>query len=539
MRRKIAGLTALVLVLGTLSAGAASARTKIIIEGRGWGHGIGMSQYGAYGRALRGDGSKQILEHYYSGATVDTRQMGHIRVGLQQGRSQIGVSSSPFSPGGGLIVFKLKGHSGRLAKGGPDADFRVEPSKAGGMRIYKNGNLVKKDGHRAFGSTETPVVLKFEMHDSLVSVSDKPYKYAYGRMEFETYSSSTCDSFCLRLVLVLSMQHYVYGLGEVPSSWPASALQTQAIAGRTYAFEKIQRLGQDRYPCDCAVYDSVIDQAYIGDAKRTGSGAYWDDWRKAVDTTRGQVVEYKGDPIQALYSSSSGGHTENNENVWGGTALPYLRGVSDKPDGVDANPNYRWSLEMRWQDFKSKVERSYPIGELQRIDLPKPYGVSGRITVVNPGVGGGVRIVGSKDTIRDSGWEFRSALSLKDTWFRFHYETTTARGLRDATAAFGGAPGDPAAPEYHEFDRSGKATALVQRFDRGTVTSDLDSGTATWAWGKDTFVWTPGSSAVTIEGPIAASIDGQCVARSSPSAVTVAKPAFAWDAATGLEVRCS
>jgi SpoIID/LytB domain protein len=539
MRPKHAAVLALVLALGIVPAGAAAARTKVIIDGGGWGHGIGMSQYGAYGRALRGDSAEQILEHYYSGASVDKQSMGSIRVGLLQGRSQVGISSQPFTSGGGLIVFKVAGRPGRVAKGGPDAQFRVEPSRTGGMRIYKNGKLVKKDGHRVFGSAGTPLVLKFEIHDSLVTVSDKAYKYAYGRMEFQTYSSASCDKYCMRLVLILSMQKYVYGLGEVPSSWPDAALRTQAIAGRTYAFEKIRRLGQDRYPCGCAVYDSVIDQAYIGDSKRTGSGAYWDDWRKAVNSTKGLVVEYKGDPIQALYSSSSGGHTENNENVWGGTPLPYLRGVPDGPDAVDANPNHKWSLAMGWRAFKSRIENAYSVGDLQHVDFPRPYGVSGRITVVKPGGGGGVKVVGSRDTVRDSGWDFRAKLSLKDTLFRIHYKTRTTRGLRGAETAFGGGPGAAAAPAYHLFDRSGAATDLVQRFERGTIARDLTSHISTWTWGRDKFKWAPQSSEVVVSGPIADTIEGPCVTSSGPSRTTITKPSVSWTRATGLVVGCS
>ncbi|HET7482308.1 MAG TPA: SpoIID/LytB domain-containing protein, partial [Actinomycetota bacterium] len=373
MRLKVALVAACTLAFGIVSADAASARTTVIIDGGGWGHGIGMSQYGAYGRALRGDSAKKILQHYYSGSDVATRDMSFIRVGLLQGRTEITASSAPMSAGGGLVVFKVQGTKGRIAKGGPDATFRVVRSGTGGMRIYKNGNLVKKDGHRVFGSSSTPVVMKYEMHDSLVSIGGKSYRYAYGRMEFSTYSSSCGDvKVCLRLVLVLPMQKYVYGLGEVPSSWPDAALRTQAIAGRTYAYEKILRNDQKLYPCACAVYDSVIDQAYIGDAKRTGSGAYWDDWKSAVDDTRGQVVVYHGDPIQAFYSSSSGGYTENNENVWGGTAVPYLRGVPDGPDAVSANPNHTWRVTMGWRAFKSVVQSHYSVGDLQHVDFPKP-----------------------------------------------------------------------------------------------------------------------------------------------------------------------
>ena len=177
------------------------------------------------------------------------------------------------------------------------------------------------------------------------------------------------------------MQKYLYGLGEVPSSWPAAALKAQAIAGRTYALSKVERSGQHRYPCDCAVYDSTLDQAYIGDSKRSGSGAYWDDWKGAVDSTNDQIVKHQGDTIQALYSSSSGGHTENNENVWGGSPIPYLRGVTDKPDRAGGdNPNFKWKVTMSYASFSSKLSAAYGTGAVTDFDLIKPFGVSGRVT---------------------------------------------------------------------------------------------------------------------------------------------------------------
>ncbi|MDQ3620348.1 MAG: hypothetical protein M3391_09510, partial [Actinomycetota bacterium] len=125
-----------------------------------------------------------------------------------------------------------------------------------------------------------------------------------------------------------------------------------------------------------------------------------------------------GAPIQALYSSSSGGYTENNENVWGGGPLPYLRGVPDGPDAVGANPNHTWRVSMGWRTFSSKLNSAFNTGALQRFRLLKPFGVSGRVTVVKGPDRGGVRIVGANKTARASGWEIRSALALKDSLFR-------------------------------------------------------------------------------------------------------------------------
>jgi SpoIID/LytB domain protein len=488
MRTLAAALTVAVLV-GVLAPPPARAATRVRVRGGGWGHGIGMSQYGAFGRARNGQGATRILEHYYTRANVRRANLPRrIRVGLLQYRSAISSSSEVFSSGEGRIVFKVNGR--RLAAGRDATRWRVEPSSTGGMRLYKNGNRVRRDGRSVFGSPSSPLTAEYERFGSKLRISEKGTSYAYGRMQFGTYSTPRCGhDFCLRLVLSLPMQKYLYGLGEVPSSWPQATLRAQAIAGRTYAFEKVRRSGQHRYPCNCAVYDSTIDQAYIGDAKRTGSGPYWDDWKRAVDGTRSQVILYRGNPIQALYSSSSGGHTENNENVWGGAPIPYLRGVRDRPDRVSANPNHTWSVSMRWRAFENKLQAAYGIGDLRAFRLVRPFGVSGRVTVVKPDGTGGVRIRGSRKTVRVSGWSVRSALGLKDTLFRVDIVRTTATsrtvpGVWEvAYRRVGGSEGELGQPLRRRRTTSALPGGGRQlRFTGGTLylNPELDSVVALW-----------------------------------------------------------
>jgi stage II sporulation protein D len=445
-------------VLGLVLAGAsaASAARVVTIKGGGWGHGMGMSQYGAYGRALAGRGAKSIVEHYYSGASLKGARMPKIRVGLLQGRSSVTLSSKKKSGKGGHIVISVRGPGSKVTMGGPGDSFRVALQKAGKMKVFKNGKRVARNGRRAFGSHRRPLVVKYERFGSLARVSGKLYGFAHGRLQLGTYSSSVCGGQCMRVVLSIPMQEYLLGLGEVPSSWPQSALRAQAIAGRTYAYEKSRRTGAHRSPCDCTVYDSTVDQAYVGDAKRTTSGVYWKDWRRAVKRTRGKVILVHGRPIQALYSSSSGGHTENNENVWGGSPISYLRGVRDRPDRVAANPNHTWRQQMSWSAFSSRLGAAYGIGRLQRVVLLKPFGVSGRVTVPKPNRKGGARIVGTSGTVRVSGYSLKLALGLRDTLFRISvHRGGSGSGLRLGTPpwsqdAFGGTfSGTPAdgAPE--------------------------------------------------------------------------------------------
>lgn len=478
------------------SPAPALAERTVTIKGGGFGHGLGMSQYGAYGRALNGQTSAEILKHYYTGIDVAAKEMPSIRVGLLQGQSSISFTSSALNAGdGGGVALRVKGSPGKLARGKSGTSWRVEPSSTGGYRVYKNSKQVKKDGNGVFGSPSEPLVVSYEKKHSLVKVALKSYSYALGHLEIGTYTNSSCSGgYCARLVLSISMQKYLYGLGEVPSSWPQQALRAQATAGRTYAYSKALASGQHRIGCDCAVYDSTYDQAYIGDAKRTGSGAYWDDWTEAVDATKGEVATYEGNPIQALYSSSSGGHTENNENVWGGSPVPYLRGVKDKPDYAEGhNPNFKWEIEMPFSTFQSRVDSSFGVGRLKKFRLVKPFGVSGRVTVVD-GDRGGVRIVGSKKTVRASGWTVRSALGLKDTLFRVDLGHAVGDKMTRKYRRLDGAPGDPTGPSYPVPKGAKHPRGRAQDFEHGRITW-VKSGTTADRLGetpKQTVVWQSG-----------------------------------------------
>ncbi|MGH2827969.1 MAG: SpoIID/LytB domain-containing protein [Actinomycetota bacterium] len=433
-------------VTGALLAAPAPAFGKEVkIKGRGWGHGIGMSQYGAFGYAQHGWGAKRILQHYYSGARVRERAMGRdVRVGMLQGRSSITIRPKAKAPGGGRLVLKVKGNRTKIVEGAPGDRFRIKASSAGGARIFKNSNRVKRGGRTIFGDLKHPLVAKYRRYGTQVATDGKSYAVGFGKIEFVSYKSSSCSvGKCLSEVAVLRMQKYLYGLGEVPASWPQQTLRAQAIAGRTYAYRKI-RSRQSSYPCFCGLYDSTIDQVFVGEAKRTGSGSYWGDWKRAVRTTKKRVILHRGAPIESLYSSSSGGHTESNSNVWGGDQLPYLRGVDDPYDAAGgANPNYRWHLRMAWSTLKDRLASGFgSFGRLKRLRIVRK-GVSGRVAI------NGLKIVGSRRTRFVDGWQVRVVLGLRDSWFRFFViQPTTARGSSDTSgedvrAATTGAPLEP------------------------------------------------------------------------------------------------
>ncbi len=405
-----------IVVLGAGAAGAGTP-TTVTFTGGGFGHGLGMSQYGAYGMASGGAAAGEILRHYYTGIDIETRPMPKIRVGLVQGQTSVGMTSQAFTKGDGKVTLKVAGEHHAVASGRSTTSWRIE-SVGEGVMVFKDGSPVLHEGSTTIGDATHPLIVKYQRFGSAVTLAPENRTYPFGRIEIGSYASSSCPTgSCMRAVAVLAMQEYLYGIGEMPSSWPLEALRAQVTASRTYAYRRIVEDGQNRAGCACAVVDTSYDQSYLGDEKRVQSGPYWSRWVEAVDSTSDRVVLYGGAPILAAYTSSSGGHTENNENVWGGSPLPYLRGVDDPSDATGINPNHEWTLQMSWATLSQKLDAAFGTGVLQEVEIKQPLGVSGRVTVAGP-TGGGVRIAGSTKTVRVSGWAFKAAVGLRDTLFR-------------------------------------------------------------------------------------------------------------------------
>ena len=288
-----------------------------------------------------------------------------------------------------------------------------------------------------------------------VMVAEAGHAYSRGFIELNLYN---CPSGCReRMILVVGDEEYLYGLAEVPSSWPTPALQAQAIAARTYAFTKAATSGQHRPVCNCALFASSFDQVYAGWDKEAGLDG--DRWVAAVDATAGEVVTYQGQTIQAFYMSSSGGFTEDNENVWGGTPIPYLRGVCDPGDYTLANPNAVWDLSLP----ADRVTRRLGLGIGPVTGFSDTVrGVSGRIvtTVVQ----------GASGTAEVSGSTLRSALDLPDdrVWVNANRQITgSIRQKYDATNCRAGLPTSPEVPV---------AGGLRQQFQRGAIYFKSETG---------------------------------------------------------------
>lgn len=417
----VAALAAGVLPTGAQAAAAVSFR----ITGGGFGHLIGMSQYGAKGQADHGRNFREILTYYYSGTSVSAAAMPpEVRVGVMWNSGEIQVTGDgPFefhygSPGGEL-----------LATGASGQTWRVNTDGSGNFVLRRpDGSAAAR---RAGGSTA--LFVTYGHRGTLLRLPQTGFRYKYGVLELNSYRSS---SWMLRGIIAgMNMQQYLYGLGEVPSSWPREVLRAQAVAGRTYAAEKISRLGQTRAPCNCAMFASTLDQAYVGYEKEASS-TFGPIWRGAVDDTNSLAVLYGGKPIEAYYFSSSGGHTEHSENVFS-SSRPYLRGRPDPWDVV--SPHHSWTVTLSYQDLQNRLNAnsSTRVGILSGIRTLSPYGVSGAVLRPIDSNSGGVRITGSGGTKHVSGATLRSVLGLKSSRFRI-----ARTGLHpDGTLVKGSGPG--------------------------------------------------------------------------------------------------
>lgn len=157
-----------------------------------------------------------------------------------------------------------------------------------------------------------------------------------------------------------TIDNYLFGITEVPSSWPDEALAAQAVAARTYLAWTLARgrsINGTKYNYDiCA---SQYCQVY------RGPGGVAASWATAVERTSGEILMFEGRPAQALYSSSAGTRTRFVQDIWGGSGLPYLQAV-DSPESA-YTPYTRWELKVSTDIFKHVFSRGgYEFGA--RID---------------------------------------------------------------------------------------------------------------------------------------------------------------------------
>lgn len=147
----------------------------------------------------------------------------------------------------------------------------------------------------------------------------------------------------LSLIGELTFEDYLKGIAEVPRDWPMEALKAQVVAARTYALSRLPSGGTGEYDL-CATTEC---QVYVG--MKVEAGPHGERWVQAVDETAGEALLYQGQPASTFYSSTSPGRTFDVEDVFGGEALPYLRGGPEEDD--KASPLSRWEVTIPFDDL--------------------------------------------------------------------------------------------------------------------------------------------------------------------------------------------
>jgi len=447
MRRRVTRATVLLAPLLTLAVTLgsfgqpAAASNSFTFYGSGDGHGIGMSQWGAYGLAKMGWTDKRIIQHFYKGTKVVSSSSlpDRIRVGLTWGRTVVHLRAQA-----GPVRLWIGHPGGKLVGAIPSGDtWTVQARKRDWGIRRPNGTLV---GGHGWGGPHNNLIVTYQDRGNRVFIPEADaiwyhgFSYKRGSIEMNLTSCGDANGCVERLIARLDFEDYLLGLGEVPASWPMAAMQAQAIAARSYAAYDVKHYAI-RGDCNCDLSDGASDQTYIGDNREAGSdGARW---VKAVRSTAHQVATYGGNVIQAFYAASDGGHTDSVQDVWHGGnpayKIAWLTGVCDPGEWTDANP---------WTAWKKSYSASYVTSRLA--PYTSSIGTIKRFRSIHRTKGGRIMsavAVGTSGSRRVGGDQLKAALGWYDERVWINSDHTIRGAIRHRYDALGCKPGLPTSPQ--------------------------------------------------------------------------------------------
>lgn len=367
-------------LLAAAPAGAAPRATGLYITGAGSGHGVGMSQYGAAGYALHGVGYQEILRNYYSGTTLGHVSPDRVVTVLLRARG-----SAVFS---GASTIRGSAH-----KLDPLVTYNV---------VAAGARLRVLQGRKPIGSFSAPLQVAGPGPLKLIGL---------GAFRGGFVFRPATGGGGVMTVNAVGLDAYVQGVvtSEMPASWPAQALDAQAVAARSFAITS-PSIGRN-----FEVYDSTRSQMYLGVKGETASG------NAAVAATSGAVVEYAGAPVTTYFFASSGGQTESVQNVFQLAPSAWLIGRADPYDDVLSNPYHQWKVSLSLPAAQRRLGKLVE-GSLLGIRVLS-RGVSPRILKA--------RVLGTKGSVTVTGVQLRTALDTPSTWMSFR--TVSSHGVETST----------------------------------------------------------------------------------------------------------
>ena len=355
--RALTTLAFAALLLLLLPAVRADAATWTV-KGGGFGHGIGMNAYGSYGMAQAGWSYKKILRHYYKRTRIEKiKKARTVRVLLNVDNGKALFSGAKQACGIDLNEKRT---------------YAAKRRGNGVVLVRPNGKKLANCGRRLRTEKDGKVLFK-----------------GIGRYRggVEVVESGGA----LNVINAVGVNDYVKGVipNESIPSWPMDALRAQAVVARGIALTgRVNGDGFDLYnDTRSQVYDSIATE--------------YDRTNRAAKQTASEIVTYKGKAALTVFSASSGGHTENVENVWFAEPVPYLKGVDDEQFD-DVSPYHRWDY-----DFSSSAlgDALGAKGRLKKVKITK-YGVSKRVIWA--------RIYGTGGITKVRGDTLQYALGLPD-----------------------------------------------------------------------------------------------------------------------------
>ena len=431
MRSRLAVLVPLVLALlvgGTAAPAVAGDRqpapravpSSFTIAGSGFGHGVGMSQYGAYAMAVgHHKSAAEILEYYYPGATVGTANNPWTEIAVQ-------VLGSAGDPRGTTVSlsagkWRLRGSTTKNVATGDDSrtiglsvrDGKVVAKVVAGRKVVDTA-AAKSLTLQWTGTRDWPSGTR-----GVVSVAGAQGRYRYGSLTLTAIGGHVNVVNNVRI-----NDEYLYGIDEMPSLWGSDAdgrkaLQAQAIVSRNYAI--LAKLANPNLiaACGCQVYDDTRSQNFVGWRKQSGKGGRF--WTSAVDATRqdgaqtvsvvrgpdGGIVET---PFFARSGKVAGGGqgTADNADVWGTPQQSFLSHVED-PYSFEGTPDDKY---VSWTDSMSqaKAQRIFGLDRVATIEVTARYS-SGQVKTLTATAPSGADVSRTKTA---DGW--RVALGVLGSW---------------------------------------------------------------------------------------------------------------------------
>ncbi len=422
MRRGFWGLLVAVIALMPVAPARATVPV-VIIDGLGWGHGVGMAQDGAFWMAKAGATTAQILGQFYPGTTLAQVTRSAVRVGV-------------FNGAGVTVAFPDGGRIDERGEGAASPGFPIRVERGGQARLRFVARHLVVDHLTAARPTATPAATTTTTGATTTTLAVRPrpsllptssttsttapraaappdralVTHAPAPATTRPLALTTADGGSLsvierqrtyrgyidvlptdagvRLVNQVDVEHYLRGMGEVRDpTWPAAALRSQAVAARTYALRAMAAAGE--------LCDGQRCQVYLG------KQAEYAAMDKAVGATAGQVLSFNRRLASAVYSANGGGHSASREEGFGTTGgdYPYLR-----PARYATKNAMPWTLVVGLGDIAARLG-GQPVADVRILDS----GPSGRALSVELAGPSGIRSV--------TGRAFAAALGLRSTMF--------------------------------------------------------------------------------------------------------------------------